>query len=91
MQKTSGALATLGFAIFYMVINIGSLFGRGTAFVVRTRSTAVPILMVVAVCAVAATALIFLVRWSVAAREEKGNVRNTTLGSARHGGRRRRS
>ena len=38
VQKTSGALATLGFAIFYMVINIGSLFGRGTAFVVRNGS-----------------------------------------------------
>ena len=35
VQKTAGARATLGFAIFYMVINIGSLFGRGTAFVVR--------------------------------------------------------
>jgi len=28
VQKTAGARATLGFAIFYMVINIGSLFGR---------------------------------------------------------------
>jgi len=27
VQKTAGARATLGFAIFYMVINIGSLFG----------------------------------------------------------------
>jgi len=35
VQKVSGARATLGFAIFYMVINIGSLYGRGTAFVVR--------------------------------------------------------
>ncbi len=38
VQKTAGARATLGFAIFYMVINIGSLFGRGTAFVVRSGS-----------------------------------------------------
>lgn len=30
VQKTAGVRATLGFAIFYMVINIGSLFGRGT-------------------------------------------------------------
>ncbi len=44
VQKTSGTLATLGFAIFYMVINIGSLFGRGTAFVVRTRPGVVLIL-----------------------------------------------
>ena len=36
-QKTSGARATLAFAIFYVVVNIGSLFGRGVAFFVRTR------------------------------------------------------
>lgn len=81
VQKTSGTLATLGFAIFYMVINIGSLFGRGTAFVVRTRSSAVLVLLVVAVCAVVATALILLVRWSVRHREESGNIAKTTLGS----------
>ncbi len=38
VQKTAGAAnrATLGFAIFYMVINIGSLFGRGISYYVRT-------------------------------------------------------
>ncbi len=35
VQKTAGKKATLGFAIFYMVINIGSLLGRGVSFVVR--------------------------------------------------------
>jgi len=30
-----GGARYLGFAIFYMVINIGSLFGRGTGYVVR--------------------------------------------------------
>jgi len=81
VQKTSGTLATLGFAIFYMVINIGSLFGRGTAYVVRTRSSVVPVLLVVAVCALAATALILLARWSAANRERKGNLAATTFGS----------
>ncbi|OFV80276.1 MAG: hypothetical protein A2Y78_10740 [Acidobacteria bacterium RBG_13_68_16] len=81
VQKTSGTMATLGFAIFYMVINIGSLFGRGTAYVVRTRSNVVPVLLVVAVCAVAATALILLARWSAANRERRGNIAATTLGS----------
>ena len=81
VQKTSGALATLGFAIFYMIINIGSLFGRGTAFVVRTRSSVVPILLTVVVCGVAATLLTFLVRWSVAHRERKGTVAVTSAGS----------
>ncbi len=36
-QKTAGARATLAFAIFYVVVNVGSLFGRGVAFYVRTR------------------------------------------------------
>ena len=81
VQKTSGALATLGFAIFYMIINIGSLFGRGTAYVVRTRSSVVPVLATVAICAVAATLLTLLVRWSVSHRSEKGTVARTSLGS----------
>ncbi len=35
VQKTAGARKTLGFAIFYMVINIGSLVGRFISFKVR--------------------------------------------------------
>jgi len=35
VQKTAGAKVTLGFGIFYMVINIGSLVGRGVSYVVR--------------------------------------------------------
>ena len=35
VQKTSGKRATLGFGIFYMIINVGSLLGRGVSFVVR--------------------------------------------------------
>ena len=38
VQKTSGLRATLGFGIFYMVINIGSISGRIVAFFVRTKS-----------------------------------------------------
>ena len=37
VQKTAGARATLAFGIFYMVINIGSLVGRGISYVVRTH------------------------------------------------------
>jgi dipeptide/tripeptide permease len=40
VQKTHAGRATLAFAIFYMVINIGSLVGRVVAFFVRTRQTA---------------------------------------------------
>ncbi|MCL4807298.1 MAG: hypothetical protein KJ062_05810, partial [Thermoanaerobaculia bacterium] len=81
VQKTSGSLATLGFAIFYMIINIGSLFGRGTAFVVRTRPDVVLILAVVGVCAVAAALLTYLVRWNVTHREKPGTIAKTTLGA----------
>ncbi|NMC71872.1 MAG: peptide MFS transporter [Myxococcales bacterium] len=37
VQKTAGRRATLAFAIFYMVINIGSLLGRGVSWYVRGR------------------------------------------------------
>src|SRR5512143_949836 len=49
VQKTHAGRATLAFAIFYMLINIGSLFGRGTAFVVRNGSGVGTISLVVAV------------------------------------------
>jgi len=42
VQKTAGARATLAFAIFYMVINIGSLVGRGAGFTVRKATAANP-------------------------------------------------
>ena len=35
IQKTSGMRATLAFGIFYMVINIGSITGRGVSYFVR--------------------------------------------------------
>ena len=35
VQKTAGSKMTLGFAIFYMIINIGSLVGRGVSYVIR--------------------------------------------------------
>ncbi len=37
VQKTALGRATLAFGIFYMVINIGSLFGRGVSYFVRTN------------------------------------------------------
>lgn len=37
VQKTAGAKVTLGFGIFYMIINIGSLVGRGVSFVIRKQ------------------------------------------------------
>lgn len=37
VQKTSGARSTLGFGIFYMVINIGSMAGRTVSYFVRVN------------------------------------------------------
>jgi len=37
VQKTAGRNVTLGFGIFYMIINIGSLIGRGVSFVMRKQ------------------------------------------------------
>jgi len=37
VQKTAGARTTLAFGIFYMVINIGSITGRGVSYFVRTE------------------------------------------------------
>ncbi len=37
VQKTSGLNTTLGFAIFYMVINIGSILGRTVSYFVRIK------------------------------------------------------
>jgi dipeptide/tripeptide permease len=72
MQKTAGTRATLGFAIFYMVINIGSLVGRGVAFVTRTGSSLPVILAVVGICALAAFLVILLVQRSVDVRAKEG-------------------
>ena len=80
VQKTSGTRATLGFAIFYMVINIGSLFGRGTAFVVRSGSSTQTVLMVVAICTLAAAGLVSLVYWTTRANKAKINVWIPTFG-----------
>ena len=77
VQKTSGARATLGFAIFYMVINIGSLFGRGTGYVVRRGYGTVTVLEVVAVCAIAAAALVYLVNKATEAKEQGRGARMT--------------
>ena len=54
VQKTAGGRATLAFAIFYMVINIGSLVGRWASYVVRTRLSLPYIFAVSMSCAVVA-------------------------------------
>lgn len=77
VQKVSGARATLGFAIFYMIINIGSLFGRGTGYVVRRGYGTSTILEVVVVCAIAAAGLVYLVNRAVEAKAQGRGARMT--------------
>lgn len=54
VQKTSGVRATLAFGIFYMVVNIGSLFGRGISYFVRTHFSLPYIFLVGVGCALLA-------------------------------------
>ncbi len=62
VQKTSIGRATLGFAIFYMVINIGSLFGRAASYTVRTKFDNISLIFVVAaVCALLAFLVVMFV------------------------------
>jgi dipeptide/tripeptide permease len=60
IQKTSGARRALGFAIFYMVINIGSLVGRFVAFKVR-RTEGFDLSSIFVVSLAAAVVAFFLV------------------------------
>ena len=77
VQKTAGARATLAFGIFYMVINIGSLVGRGISYYVRTSYDLSYIFAVAVGCSVVAFfVVLFLYRDSAediqARRERKG-------------------
>jgi len=62
VQKTAMGKATLGFAIFYMVINIGSLFGRGASYIVRTQLDNLSLIFgVAAACSMLALAVVVTV------------------------------
>jgi len=80
VQKTHGGRATLGFAIFYLVINIGSLFGRGTAFVVRNGAGVGTIMMVVGALGLAAFLIVALVRVTTKAERTKADIWKATGG-----------
>ncbi len=49
IQKTSGKRATLAFGIFYMIINVGSLFGRGISYFTRTQFSDLSLIFAVSV------------------------------------------
>jgi proton-dependent oligopeptide transporter, POT family len=70
-QKSAGGRAALAFSIFYMVVNIGSLFGRGVSYYVRTRSSLPYIFAVSTVCALCALGIVlFLYREPAAAADK---------------------
>jgi proton-dependent oligopeptide transporter, POT family len=80
VQKTHAGRATLAFAIFYMLINIGSLFGRGTAFVVRNGAGVGTISAVVAVLGLAAFLILVLVRATTKSERTKADIWMATAG-----------
>jgi POT family proton-dependent oligopeptide transporter len=57
VQKTSGLRATLGFGIFYMVINIGSISGRAVSYFVRSKM-GIPAIFFPVACAFALVGLL---------------------------------
>ncbi len=79
VQKSAGARATLAFAIFYMVINIGSLVGRAVAFFVRRQSTLSVIFAVAMVATLGALVTVLFVyrepeRAAASARKPLGRI-----------------
>jgi dipeptide/tripeptide permease len=60
VQKTHAGRSTLAFAIFYMVINVGSLIGRVVAYFVRTRWANLSFIFAVAMAASVAAFLVVL-------------------------------
>ena len=61
VQKTAGLRKTLGFGIFYTIINVGSLVGRGVAFYFRRRFDLSAIFAVSMVAAVVAFFVVLVV------------------------------
>ncbi|HEX7552879.1 MAG TPA: MFS transporter, partial [Geothrix sp.] len=63
VQRTHLGKATLAFAIFYMVINVGSVFGRLTAFFVRTKLGKLDTIFIVSMVAAVLAFLVVLLRY----------------------------
>ena len=87
VQKTSGTAATLGFGIFYMVINIGSITGRGVSYFIRT-SLGIPAIFIYASSVFALVGLVIVLvftgsrRYVSDGRKDGQAVRKKTLGQA---------
>jgi POT family proton-dependent oligopeptide transporter len=87
IQKTSGTAATLGFGIFYMVINIGSITGRGVSYFIRT-SLGIPAIFTYASSVFALIGLVIVLfvykepEYVSDGRKDGQAVRKKTLGQA---------
>ena len=87
VQKTSGTAATLGFGIFYMVINIGSITGRGVSYFIRT-SLGIPAIFTYASSIFALIGLVIVLffyrepEYVSDGRKDGQAVRKKTLGQA---------
>lgn len=87
IQKTSGIRATLGFGIFYMVINIGSISGRGVSYFIRT-TFGIPAIFTYAATVFALVGLIIVVfiyrepQYVSDGKKDDQEVNKKTLGQA---------
>ncbi|MCK5170230.1 MAG: MFS transporter, partial [Bacteroidales bacterium] len=78
IQKTSGSRATLGFGIFYMIINIGSLLGRGISYVARKNWDLSYIFAVSVACSILAF-FVVLFFYNEPKQEIKDKVKKSVL------------
>jgi len=87
VQKTAGARATLGFGIFYMVINIGSISGRGVSYFIR-RSFGIPAIFTSAAAIFALIGLVVVLffykepQYVSDGKKDGQRIRKKTLGQA---------
>ncbi len=84
VQKTSGVNAALGFAIFYMTINVGSMMGRIVSYFVRVKY-GIPAIFSYVATAFALLGLMvifFLYREPQYQEGEEGKYKPKTLGEA---------
>ena len=86
VQKTSGLRATLGFGIFYMVINIGSMTGRGVSYFIRTN-LGIPAIFtyaatVFALIGLAVIIFLYKEKYVSDGKKDGQEVRKRTLGQA---------